>query len=138
MVTIGAERQLLTAGHCGDVGDEWFHGPSGIYFAEQFGFMEAQQEAGRVDAARITVGNTFTAQALIYRQHDTKNWGVWSKGNWSSLVYGDNICKSGAVTGRTCGQMYSKYVSINYIPNSNRFVGVNMCSIEGDSGSGVY
>jgi hypothetical protein len=58
--------------------------------------------------------------------------------SFDELPVGLHLCKSGAVTGESCGQVLSKHVSPNYVPNGANFLRASVCSEPGDSGSPVY
>jgi len=141
----GSARPVISAGHCGDaddgdgandVGYQRFYGPT--VMGTLFGSVQDQHKGGRTDIERVSVGNGFSANPWVYRDHDTPHWGVNSRGTWTGFTLGGTFCKSGISTGRTCGESTSKTYSPPYISGGNRFLVVSQGSAPGDSGSPLY
>jgi hypothetical protein len=134
-VTATGNRNILSAAHCGgnDVGSSRRHG------GEHYGLVRARQQHGRVDAERHgPPAGDFNMWPRIFVNPDNKFHPVESMSTWEGLMAGTHVCKSGQTTGKTCGQILDKDVSLDYVPNSDRFVLAQYCSEDGDSGSGVY
>lgn len=141
----GSSRPVLSAGHCGDrespkvadIGNQRFYGlgtPGTL-----FGSVQDQLRGGRVDAERISVGNGFHAHPWIYRDHSTPSWSITSRGTWAGFTIGQQYCKSGIMTGRTCGNADGKNFSGVDVPGANRFLRViNQNATFGDSGAPLY
>lgn len=130
------EWAMLTAGHCGHdpVSGQWAsHG------GQYYGYREAEQYSGPVDAEfHRVVYNGFYGTPHIYVDDYEQAREVRAKGQWRHLVNGEFVCKTGATTGKTCGFVQNKYLSLTNIPNSYHFVEASFCVQGGDSGSGVY
>lgn len=134
-VWTGAGHQLLSAGHCSSsLNESRYHGTSSPFF---FGRVKGRKMAQQVDVERISVGNGFTAYARVYRTNTDVNALVESQSSYSSMPIGKRICKLGTTTGRTCGKVLAKNVSVPYIPGSYGFVDTDFCVRGGDSGGSV-
>jgi streptogrisin C len=126
-------RYVLTAGHCGDVGNIAVAGNG-----QTIGPFVASFFPG-YDDALIEVTNT----------------GYWLQGpfvfTWPGFItvsstftdgpVGTPICKSGKTTGWTCGAITGKRVTVDYFDTAGNFIGTmfdltqhNACVIPGDSG----
>lgn len=129
------ELNILTAGHCGQVGHRHRHGGQGIY-----GYVRARQVAGRVDAERVgPPEGGFNFLPRIFVNAGNKFHPVQSRGTWDGIVVNaTTLCKSGVTTGKTCGLVDGKNFSPNWVSNGNRFLTTDYCSRPGDSGAGVY
>jgi streptogrisin C len=123
-------RNLLSAGHCSQ--DNRYHG------GEKYGEVVAQQQSGRVDAERHSVNATFQAKPWIFVDVDHKSRDVLSRGDYAGISVGDDVCKSGQTTGKTCGRVQDKHYSPSYVPSGNDFIKTSYCGKGGDSGAGVY
>lgn len=123
-------RQLLSAAHCG--GDTRFHA------GEQFGEVRAEKEQGRVDAERIDIDSPFAGRPWIFVTQAEKAREVFSVGRYNQLQVGENICKAGRTTGRTCGEILDTDFAPAAVPNSQEFIQTDYCAEGGDSGAGVY
>jgi streptogrisin C len=134
VVTSVGNRNILSAAHCGggDVGNARHHG------GERYGTVIDQHKGGRVDAERHSRWDPFAMKAWIYVDTDHKAVGVKERSSWDTLGVGTHACKSGATTGKSCGEITSKHFSPSWVPNSERFVKTDYCAGGGDSGSGVY
>ena len=128
-------RNLLSAAHCPEDGSPRKHG--GV----QYGTVQAQQESGRVDAERHSVGNNgFSASPWIYVNQDDRYRQVRGRGLYSQLAVDSSVCKSGATTYNTCGKVLSKTYSPSWVGSGGayNFVSTTYCAEGGDSGAGVY
>jgi hypothetical protein len=101
--------------------------------------VTSQQQSGRVDAERHSVSvNGFAAKPWIFVDVDHKSRDVLSRGTYAGLNVGDDVCKSGQTTGKTCGRVQDKHYSPSYVPGGNDFIKTSYCGKGGDSGAGVY
>ncbi|MDQ3935531.1 MAG: S1 family peptidase, partial [Actinomycetota bacterium] len=125
-------RNILSAAHCS--GNDRYHG------GQLYGQVLAQQQAWKVDAERHGAGqNQFAARAYNFVDTSNKAVPVTSTGTYAGLNIDATVCKSGVRTGKSCGVVKGKDYSPYYVPNGNSFIrAINMCSRQGDSGSGVY
>jgi streptogrisin C len=121
-------RYFLTAGHCGNAGNNTTHG--GIAVGP---FVESWFPT--FDDAIVQVTNTFWAMGPF----------VWTypglvviNGARSSAI-GTPICSSGMTTGLTCGTITDKNVTVNYPQGTVFGMGQhNACVEPGDSGGANY
>lgn len=142
----GPTQYILSAAHCGndpvpnqgappDPGGDRIHGGS------TYGTVTFEQFSGKLDAEAHTIQNLNLYNALkpwIYVNDAQRKGVVGSVGTYDGLPVGLKICKVGAKTFRTCGDVLSKSYSPDYLPNGMDFVKADMCSEPGDSGGAVY
>ena len=141
----GTANGVLSAAHCGsksgvDYLSDRFHAGS------QYGEVVAEQQSGRLDAEIHSVVGSLTPDTVwgakapwIYVSEAAKKGVVGTVGTYNGLPIGLGICKSGYVTGTTCGQVESKwYTPGDYVANGEHFVRASYCSNPGDSGAAVY
>jgi len=136
---------LLSAAHCGnpdaDVHSERSHA------GYPYGEVVAEQQRGRVDAELHSVTG-FIASApwsalapWIWISKASSQTPVSGVGTYAGLPVGASVCKSGVVTGVTCGEVLSKTFSADkatYVPNQMEFIKTSVCAKKGDSGSPLY
>ncbi|MDQ3740073.1 MAG: S1 family peptidase, partial [Actinomycetota bacterium] len=124
-------KNLSSAAHCPD--------PWRRHGGQKYGEVGEQQQYGKVDFERHTVAdNGFDAKPWIYVDQDHKSRDVLDRGQYSGLQVGDEVCKSGITTYKTCGNVLSKTFSPSYVDNGNDFIQAKYCSEPGDSGAPVF
>jgi hypothetical protein len=126
---------LLSAAHCGDndVGGARYHG------GERYGEVVGQQQARRVDAERHSIEAPFTGDQIILVDGSRRARPVTEvSGSWEETRVGRRVCKTGQRTGFTCGKIIDKHVSMDYVPDSGRFIAFKACVKRGDSGGAVF
>jgi hypothetical protein len=126
-------KNLLSAAHC--TGDWRYH--DGVKYGE----VQSQQFYGRVDAERhSTSQNGFTAKPWIFVDQDHKSRDVLTRGTYAETNQGDEVCKSGRTTYKTCGNVQSKTYSPgdDYMPNAHDMIKAGYCAKPGDSGAAVF
>lgn len=120
-------RALITAAHCGEIGDTVYQGGSSI------GTVTRRQIGGEVDALAIPLSGS-SVSGGIYGASNIVGW-------ISNDLVGQTVCKSGITTGVTCGILRATGV-FGFIDGttiwmtSNRLVEASADS--GDSGAAAY
>ncbi|MBB5150321.1 S1 family peptidase [Ureibacillus thermosphaericus] len=95
---------LLTAGHCSKVGVKWTQGGKDI------GTMVSRIYSGNTDAAIISMDSGRKGKYIYaHKPSDIKISGVQSL---SGETVGDIVCKAGATTGFSCGELLDKNYSV--------------------------
>lgn len=132
-------KQVLSAAHCS--GTSRKHGGTGS--ADEYGTVSGEKQQGKVDAERHRINSGWNVRRWIFVNNNNKDTRVTGVSSYAGFSIGTRVCKSGATTDKTCGEVRSKYASPNYVPNSTGFLktkssGDSYCAEGGDSGAGVY
>ena len=141
----GTANGVLSAAHCGSASGDDYLGDR-FHAGTQYGEVVAEQQSGRLDVEIHSVVGSISPDTVwgakapwIYVSDAAKKGVVGQVGTYQGLPIGLGICKSGYVTGTTCGQVESKwYTPGDYIINGEHFVRASYCSNPGDSGAGVH
>lgn len=136
-------RGVLSAAHCGNPDADYLDDRD--HNGSVYGTVVAEQQSGAVDAelhsvvGQITPDTVWSATApWIYVSDATKRGEVTKVSTYAGLTIGAPACKAGITTGKSCGEVLTKYYSPSYVPTSHDFVKADYCSDKGDSGAGVY
>jgi hypothetical protein len=94
---LAGQPVMLTAGHCGDMGAMWFHGPGTSGSFKFMGSIVFDDDSA--DIAAISVSSASSSinvgSALAPSQAHVDAW--------ASPVVGQLLCQSGSFTGEVCG-----------------------------------
>ena len=136
MATAGAINYVLTAGHCGAVGNNFKHNGASIGVADKTAF----KNGGFADALRIKLNNANLKSNLLYVTLTTQR-PITSVMPLNGDVVGSPVCASGYVTEFFCGAVTD--VDADGLYSENNFVIKHMqiASIQvrlGDSGGPVF
>lgn len=128
---------LISAAHCDPNDNARYNG------GERYGTVTLRVLQGRVDAERhyrpypSPWGTSWYVSASIFVA-STDMRPVRYHISWDSTMIGTYVGKAGAVTNTTRGDIFSKYLSPDGVPGSNRFLGAEYCGNPGDSGGAVF
>lgn len=132
----GSTYYTLSAGHCtresGITGR--YHG--GVNFGSVC--SSCWVVARSVDAERIPRQNSVWYMGASIFVEPTDIRPIYQHISWESTAVNTFVGKSGMNSGTTKGYIYDKYLSLSYVPNSERFIGVAACAVVGDSGAPVF
>lgn len=128
----GSYDAVFTAGHCGQIGYEYFHRGT------RLGTVGRQQFEGSVDAMYIgDWRGAFTAVDDVYASPGNKALDISAVQSYSEAYAGQVVCKHGVTTDQSCGTVLNTNVAPSYVINGNRFIQASYCSAGGDSGGSV-
>lgn len=128
---------ILSAAHCGEPDADL--GSTRSHNATTYGKVVAEQQFGNIDAElHRDTGPLAADQPLVYVDEKFKAGLVLRSSDYASLLVGFHICKSGQITGQTCGKVQSVDYAPDSVPWSHQFIKASYCSNPGDSGAGVY
>ncbi|GGA93193.1 hypothetical protein [Ornithinibacillus halotolerans] len=126
-------KYYITAGHCGNDYQHFDQGGSYI------GYLFFRKYGGKGgDGGAIRLGSTIGTSTSMYGVN-RKLWAVSTPHNFFADNWGDVVCKTGAYTGITCGQIVN--TSYTFYINGSRFEDMRLATYSqtgGDSGSLVY
>jgi hypothetical protein len=133
----GGTKFVVTAGHCGSVGNIFEQGGQAI------GMMTKKNEEYRSDAALI--GTTTDVDYGPNYYTSTSYGGTFTSWQlYTDDVVGESVCMSGKVSGVKCGELKSRSVS-GYWSNEGEppkyfqsLRGADYTTVKGDSGAPVY
>lgn len=132
------EYFLISAGHCGIVGDTYTQGGRTIGDVRQVVSM-----GGRSDAMAIEISSSLASDFLYTTSSQAIQ--IANRQSESSSFEGEELCKSGNTTGVTCGTVSNVNYTANYNGESyteQRLVEHDVttsCMVDsGDSGGPVY
>ncbi|HEY0662765.1 MAG TPA: S1 family peptidase [Lysobacter sp.] len=135
-VTQGSTAAYVTAGHCGDAGENVFFEPSQWTLGPKIGSFAASNfpnpgQTGN-DYAWVRVDAGHTTSPIVY------GWGkgdVTVRGGTEAAV-GTAICRSGRTSGWRCGTIEAKNQTVNYSSGETilNLTRTTACSEGGDSG----
>ncbi|HEX6499128.1 MAG TPA: S1 family peptidase [Micromonosporaceae bacterium] len=126
-VVKGSQYYFLTAGHCGNVANEWF---SDANHTNKLGNTSGSSFPGN-DYAIVTYTNTsITISGTVGSQDIT------SAGN---AYVGEAVSRRGSTTGVHTGTVTALNVTVHYQEGTVRgLIGTNVCAEPGDSGGPLY
>jgi hypothetical protein len=135
-VTQGSTAAYVTAGHCGDAGENVYFEPSQWTLGPKIGSFAASSfpnpgQTGN-DYAWVRVDSGHTTSPIVY------GWGkgdVTVRGGTEAAV-GAAICRSGRTSGWRCGTIEAKNQTVNYSSGETilNLTRTTACSEGGDSG----
>lgn len=135
-VTQGSTQAFVTAGHCGDAGENVYFEPSQWTLGPKIGSFAASSfpnpgQTGN-DYAWVRVDSGHTTSPIVY------GWGkgdVTVRGGTEAAV-GAAICRSGRTSGWRCGTIEAKNQTVNYSSGETilNLTRTTACSEGGDSG----
>ena len=135
-VTQGSTPAYVTAGHCGDAGENVYFEPSQWTLGPKIGSFAASRfpnpgQTGN-DYAWVRVDSGHTTSPIVY------GWGkgdVTVRGGTEAAV-GAAICRSGRTSGWRCGTIEAKNQTVNYSSGETilNLTRTTACSEGGDSG----
>jgi hypothetical protein len=135
-VTQGSTPAYVTAGHCGDAGENVYFEPSQWTLGPKIGSFAASSfpnpgQTGN-DYAWVRVDSGHTTSPIVY------GWGkgdVTVRGSTEAAV-GAAICRSGRTSGWRCGTIEAKNQTVNYSSGETilNLTRTTACSEGGDSG----
>lgn len=128
-------RYVLSAGHCYTIlGNRTarYHNWSLYGHTDRYGF------SGNVDAERIRRTTSFR-ESSKYVTNNSDPISVSSYAAQANVAVGTFIGKTGRTTGTTRGYVTDQYFDPGYVTGvGDRFFVADLCSDQGDSGSGVW
>lgn len=135
-VTQGSTPAYVTAGHCGDAGENVFFEPSQWTLGPKIGSFAASNfpnpgQTGN-DYAWVRVDSGHTVSPIVY------GWGkgdVTVRGGTEAAI-GAAVCRSGRTSGWRCGTIEAKNQTVNYSSGETilNLTRTTACSEGGDSG----
>ena len=135
-VTQGSTNGFVSAGHCGDAGENVFYEPSQWTLGVKLGSFAASSfpnpgQTGN-DYAWVRLDSGHTTSPIVY------GWGkgdVTVRGGTEAAV-GAAICRSGRTSGWRCGTIEAKNQTVNYSSGETilNLTRTTACSEGGDSG----
>src|SRR5688572_13495217 len=135
-VTQGTTQAFVTAGHCGDTGENVFFEPSQWTLGPKIGSFAASSfpnpgQTGN-DYAWVRVDAGHTLSPIVYG---------WGKGDvtvhgGTEASIGAAVCRSGRTSGWRCGTIEAKNQTVNYSSGETilNLTRTTACSEGGDSG----
>jgi hypothetical protein len=135
-VTQGSTQAYVTAGHCGDAGENAYFEPSQWTLGPKIGSFAASSfpnpgQTGN-DYAWVRVDSGHTTSPIVYG---------WGKGDvtvrgGTEVAVGAAICRSGRTSGWRCGTIEAKNQTVNYSSGETilNLTRTTACSEGGDSG----
>lgn len=130
--TQGNAKYVVTAGHCGSVGNAFYQGSNSI------GLMAKKYQGDETDAALIGTNVNLGYSSKVYTG-SSYGGTLTSWQDSSDDVVGESVCVSGYKTGVSCGTIQSRSASgtVGGISYSN-LRSASYTSEGGDSGGTVY
>ena len=135
-VSQGTTNGFVSAGHCGDAGENVFYEPSQWTLGVKLGSFAASKfpQPGQTgnDYAWVRLDAGHTTSAIVY------GWGkgdVTVRGSTEAAV-GAALCRSGRTSGWRCGTIEAKNQTVNYSSGETilNLTRTTACSEGGDSG----
>ncbi len=132
MKSVSGSRYVVTAGHCVAAGNLF-------WYLDGYTIGPA--------AYHSWPDNDYAAILVAYNSPVTTHPTLIQRGSSASRVLGTNnprvghiLCKSGAVSGVTCGTVLALNVTVTYHGGEvvNGLIETNICAFKGDSGSPLY
>lgn len=119
--TDGSSGWLLTAGHCTRGSSTWYSGTD-----EDTVGSGARSADGSIDVGAVPVSDDWTLSPTV--------GGTTVTGSRAAPV-GSSVCLSGSTSGRSCGPVDRKNVTVNFDgQQQSGLTAVSTCAQEGDSG----
>jgi|GEM_PF-2840392 len=127
--------RMISAGHCSDsTGENRYHG---LNSPTWFGTVQNRMMYGLVDTEISSIQNTFTGYPWVYRTQTDQQFSMTSVRPANLTLTGQEVCKLGIMTGRSCGDITNTNYAPWYVPYATGFFRADVCNDFGDSGSSV-